>query len=641
MIPLVSDAVRHEGGLVKLIVKSMRVFQRLGVQGIRARIRHLVIQRKIRSLARASEDAHAVYRLWLEQEALRSDPAIAAKVISLLPRQPKISILLPTYEPDIQFLREAVSSVCDQVYGNWELCIADDASREVDVSAFVTAIDDERICFIERAENGNISAATNSALGLANGDYVTFLDQDDVLDPMALFWIVEALNRNPDARLLYSDEDKLGEDGLRCEAFFKPDWNYDYLLAHNYVCHLMVIERGLVESHQGFRVGFEGAQDHDLVLRVTEQLQGNEIVHVPRILYHWRRHAASTASNVDVKPRALRAGEQAIAQHLERSGVDAAVIVADQKYRVRYRATSPEPAVTIVIPTRDFVADLRVCVESIWRKTTYGNFRILIVDNGSVEPETHEYLHRLASERSDVDVVRDDRPFNFSALVNLGVAAARSEYVCLLNNDTEVIAGDWLSVMVGNLQRTDVGIVGAKLLYSDDTVQHAGVILGIGGVAGHAHKYFPSDSLGYYNRLSEQHQLSAVTAACLLTKKSVFDDVDGFDEQIAVAFNDVDFCLRVGEAGYKIVWAPDALLYHHESKSRGDETTPAKQARFSAEVRLMLARWGEKLTDDPAYNPNLTLIHENFAMAEESRNQTIAEVYEFHRQRRRLGRLRK
>ncbi len=524
-----------------------------------------------------------------------------------------ISIVMPVYKPDLAFLREAIASVQDQTYQDWELCICDDASSDEATTTCLAelCLDDPRIKFVQNKINKGISATTNCAANLATGRFIAFMDQDDMLTRDALSSIFLAVEESPLAKLIYSDEDKLSATGEREIPHFKPDFNYQLLLSQNYICHLLVIERKLFNQLDGCRSKYDGAQDHDLILRAIETLNNNEIVHIRRILYHWRAHETSTANNLETKPRALEAGREAIESHLARNFQKGEVQISNIRYRVTYHLEA-EPPVTIIIPTKNGAETLARCIQSIRNLTTYQNYSIMIVDNGSDEYQTLEYLKQFSKQ--GINVFVDNRPFNFSALNNRAVEQINHELVCLLNDDTEVISGDWLTEMVGHLLQPNVGIVGAKLLYPDNRVQHGGVILGIGGVAGHAHKHYEREADGYFSRLQVTQNLSAVTAACLLTKRSVWNEVGGMDEALSVAFNDIDYCLKVSEAGHTIVWTPWAELYHHESVSRGYETTPEKQERFRKEIELMRSRWGEKLLSDPHYNPHLTLEDESFSL---------------------------
>ncbi|MFL1455751.1 glycosyltransferase [Marinobacter sp. GN3S48] len=531
--------------------------------------------------------------------------------------QPLISILLPVFNPRIEFLRSAIGSVLKQTYQNWQLCVANDASTDPEVGRVLDqyAQMDQRVQVVHRARNGHISAASNSALEIAQGEYVALLDHDDELAQDSLLHVVEALNANPGALLLYSDEDKMDEFGQRFDPHFKPAWNPELLLSQNYISHLGVYQASRVKEIGGFRDGFDGSQDHDLVLRFTKGLDEHKIVHIPKVLYHWRSVEGSTAMASGEKSYTAAAGMKAVAGVVSDSP---GVIVEDgpvpNTYRVKYPLPEAPPKVSLLIPTRDGVDILKPCMEALLQRTDYPNFEVLILDNQSTCTRTLQYMDEVA-EDARVRVLRWNFPFNYSAINNFGAQHATGGIIGLVNNDIEPITSDWLREMVSHAVRADVGCVGAKLYYPNDTVQHAGVILGIGGVAGHAHKYFDRYADGYFSRLHLVQNVSAVTGACLLVRKHVFDEVGGLDEKnLAVAFNDVDFCLKVREAGYRNVWTPYAEAYHHESVSRGADDTPEKRNRHNREADYMRKRWGEALLSDPAYNPNLTLIHEDFSL---------------------------
>jgi glycosyltransferase involved in cell wall biosynthesis len=532
--------------------------------------------------------------------------------------KPKISIIMAVYNPSLQHLDAAIQSVLAQGYGNWELCIADDASTNDEVISLLHhySVLDSRIKVLVRGTNGHISEASNSALFMTNGDYIALLDHDDLLVPTALEWIVDTINRYPDADIIYSDEDKIGDTGTRFDPYFKSDFNYELFLAQNMISHLGVYRAVLVKGVGGFRKGVEGAQDHDLALRVLENSNPSKVIHIPRVLYHWRATEGSTALAIDQKSYAPCAGKQVIQDHLDRLGTAAQVTFADgnpSHYRVRFELMMPLPLISIIIPTRDRIDILKVCIESIRRLTTYQNFEIIIIDNGSELEETKDYLHEL--KMHGVNVIRDDRPFNYSALNNLGVEHATGSMLCLLNNDIEILTEDWLEELLSFAQRPNTGCVGARLWYPDRILQHGGVVLGIGGVAGHAHKGLSNNSTGYFSRAIHHQSYSAVTAACLMIKRSIYLEVGGFDENLPVAFNDVDFCLKVNAAGYTNIWTPYAEMIHHESASRGSEKTAEQQLRFTSEVELMRSRWSKTLLNDPAYNANLTLEHEDYSLA--------------------------
>lgn len=607
--------IRQAGGVRLVSRKVINIYRREGVAGIRRGIgafRHAIRNRS--GLNRNN------YAAWVLQYDTLTDEARKemARLGNGLRTKPLISIIMPVYNPAPDWLREAIESVRSQIYSEWELCIADDASTDPairDVLQHYQSLD-PRIKVVFRAANGHISAASNSALEIAGGDWIALFDHDDLLSAHALFWMVEAINRSPGAGLLYSDEDKITENGVRTEPHFKCEWNYELFLSYNMISHLGLYRADLVREVGRFRLGFEGAQDYDLALRCIERLAPSQIVHVPRVLYHWRIHSASTAQAGDSKPYALLAGERALNEHIQRVGLRArAELQPRGYYRVRFDLPVAQPLVSLIIPTRNGEMLVRQCIDSILHKTTYRNYEILLVDNGSDDPAALAYFQELA-QHPRIRVIRDDRPFNYSALNNGAVAQANGEYVGLVNNDIEVISPDWLAEMMSYAIQPGVGAVGARLLYPDRTVQHAGVILGLGGVAGHSHKHFPADHPGYFFRAILTQELSAVTAACLVVRKETYRAVGGLEERaLTVAFNDIDFCIRLKQAGYRNIYASYAELYHHESVTRGAENTPDKRARFQAECDYMKSRWADLLGADPAYSPNLTQDYEDFSYA--------------------------
>jgi GT2 family glycosyltransferase len=530
---------------------------------------------------------------------------------------PLISIIVPVYNVKPEWLKQAIESVQTQSYQKWQLCIADDCSTDPRLQDILKQAgkDDERIQVRFLEKNSGIAGASNVALSMAAGDFVGLLDNDDILAPNALSWVVETLQAEPDADCLYSDEDKITEKGKRYEPFFKPDWSPDTLRSYNYFCHFTVMRRSLVEQVGGFRSGFDGSQDYDLFLRVTEAAK--KVVHIPHILYHWRAIAGSVGKRPEAKMYAYESAKKALREHLERSHLEATVEngLFLGSYRLRYRLVNT-PKVAIIIPTKDKVQVLKRCIDSICERTSYPHYQIVVVDNASVENETRAYYSSLKS-RDMISVLTYDQPFNFSAINNFAVKNIETEYEYLLflNNDTEVISPDWLEEMLGFLQRSDVGAVGNLLYYPNNTVQHGGVILGIGGIAGHSHKYFPRSDYGYFGRLKTVQNLTAVTAACLMTKREIFTEIGGFDETLSHAFNDVDFCLRMRDRGYLIVYTPFAELYHHESVSRGYEDTPERRIRFGQERQFCEDRWREVLEQgDPYYSPHLSLTREDFSL---------------------------
>lgn len=562
------------------------------------------------------------YHDWIDQVEAPSlpTPEHAEAVMANLAHRPLISVVMPTYNTPEVYLRACIDSVLAQVYPHWELCIADDHSPDERVREVLReyAARDVRIRVVYRAENGHISRASNSALELAQGEFVALLDHDDALPPHALYFMALAMNQHPDAQILYSDEDKIDAKGQRSEPHFKSDWNPDLFYSQNYVSHLGVYRRDLLQRIGGFRTGVEGSQDQDLLLRCLPHVTASQVVHVPRVLYHWRALEGSTARAAGEKSYTTDAGLKALRDHFDTQGPAGTTVEAGlvpNTYHVCWPWPEPQPLVSLLIPTRDRKTITELAVRSILDKTTYPHYEILILDNGSVEPETLAWFADVQAEDARVKVLRYDHPFNYSAINNFGVQHARGSIVGLVNNDVEVISPDWLTEMVRHASRPDIGCVGAKLYYSNGKIQHAGVILGIGGVAGHAHKYFGRNQHGYFSRLKLVQNFSAVTAACLLVRRDVYEAAGGLDEDnLHVAFNDVDFCLKVRQAGYRNLWTPYAELYHHESISRGHEDTPEKQTRFNKEVAFMKNKWADQLLVDPFYNPHLTKDREDFSM---------------------------
>ena len=531
---------------------------------------------------------------------------------------------MPVYNPPLDYLRQAIESVQAQVYPHWEICIADDASPNAAVRELLTelAAQDPRIKLVFREKNGHISAATNSALEIATGDYIALMDNDDLLPPHALAYMALAAHQHPQAGLIYSDEDKVTEDNVRQAPYFKCQFNYELFLSQNMISHFGVYRRSVLEEIGGFRVGYEGAQDWDLALRVIEKVGPENIVHVPRVLYHWRIFPGSTALALEEKDYALKAQIESITSHLQRIGKpDTQVYPAPGipgLLRIKHRLPDPLPLVSIVIPTRDRVELLSMCVNSILEKTAYPNYQIVVVDNGSTDEKALAYLDSIAKDER-VKVIRADIPFNYSALNNMGVAQTDGEYLVLMNNDIEITQTDWLEEMLAFACQPDIGCVGAQLWYPNNTLQHGGVVLGIGGVASHAHKGIPRGNFGYFGRASAHQMFSAVTAACLMIRKSTYQAVDGFDETLKVAYNDVDFCLKVRAQGLRNLYNPFASFIHHESASRGSDQEGSNQQRLAAEAAIMKQRWGALIADDPAYSPNLTLLGDDFSMAWPSR----------------------
>ncbi len=601
--------------------RLLGVLRREGPSGI---IRGL--QRKpIQPSADTGGAIHDSYKEWLRWERanmpVERDRMLAD--VRFLEAQgvarPTIAVVMPCYNPPLDLLEAAIQSVLQQSWPHWTLHIADDASTKPNVRKELEdwASHDSRICVSFSDVNGHISKASNLALSTVKAPYFALLDQDDLLADDALLHVVVQIMQHPDVGLIYSDEDKIDTAGQRSGPYFKPDFNPDLLLGQNTISHLGVYSTPLVQAVGGFRTGFEGSQDHDLALRCIEHLRPDQVIHIPRVLYHWRVHAGSTAANIDEKPYALVAGVAAVQDHLDRTepGAKVSLVEGLNQYRVRFPVPQPQPTVTAIVPTRNGLSFLKPCIDGLLNHTDYGAMHILIVDNGSDDPET---LAQMAvwAEDPRVQIRRDDQPFNFSALNNSAVASVDSEFVLLLNNDVSMIHPEWLQEMVSQGVRPGVGAVGAALWYPDDTLQHGGVILGVGGVASHAHKGFGQGHPGYFGRARLLQSLTAVTAACLLVRRRLYQDVGGLNERdLSVAFNDIDFCIRLTRMGYRTIWTPFAQLYHHESVSRGDDLAPDKVVRFQSEVDYMFNTWQEDLLYDPAYNPNLTLGGDDFAIA--------------------------
>ena len=547
--------------------------------------------------------------------------------------KPLISIVMPVYNIEERWLRDAIDSVLIQLYPNWELCIADDCSPAPHIRKVLDEYKarDSRIKVVYRPKNGHISEASNSALELASGEYIALLDHDDTLAEHALYHVVCAINQHPDADLFYSDEDKINAEGHRFGPYFKTDWNPDLFYTQNMFCHLGVYRRSIVEKIGRFRKGYEGSQDYDLALRAIQQTDSTKICHIPRILYHWRAIEGSTALNLKSKNYAVSASRRAVADYFATAYPEMAVKIVDSHgvakhkgyHRVVWPIPDPAPKVTLLIPTRNAYKLVRTCVESILAKTTYPNYEVVILNNQSDDPETLAYFASL-KEQGKATILDYNEPFNFSAVNNFGVAHTDGDIIGLINNDIEVITPGWLEEMVGHALRPEIGAVGAKLYYPDDTIQHGGVILGVGvcdmPIAGHAFYHLPKNDPGYYARAILTQGFSAVTAACLLVRRDVFEEVNGLEEErLTVAFNDVDFCLKIQEKGYRNLWTPYAELYHHESATRGYEDTPEKMQRFRQEQEYMRGRWGDVLDNDPYYNPNLNIYRGDFSLAEASR----------------------
>ena len=549
---------------------------------------------------------------------------------------PTISILTPLYNTPEPYLREFLDSFVDQTAPNGQLCLADASDVEHDAVKRIVEeyqAKNQRIVY-KKIENKGIAANTNAAASLATGDYLALADHDDILAPHAMYTMGKAIlqlrERGEPDGFLYSDEALFSKSIQRpIVAHFKPDYAPDYLLCCNYICHLAVFQKALWDAVGGERPECDGSQDHDLFLRLIEQVGG--AAHVPQVLYYWRVHAGSTSGGTEAKPYVAAAAKKALADHLARTGCTGTVEdgLFPSTYRVKWDIEG-DPKVSILIPNKDHTDDLEKCLQSIWKKTTWDNYEIIVIENNSTDPATFAYYEKAKQRYDGLKVVTyPEKGFNFSGINNFGRKAAAGDYLLLLNNDVEVRNGDWLTELLRQCaHKGGAAICGAMLYYPDETLQHAGVITGLGGYAGHSHKYKQKGGSGYLFRIATVQDFSAVTGACLLVKASVYDEVGGLDEQFAVAFNDVDFCLRVRDAGCRIAWTPYAELTHYESKSRGgDEKDPAKAARFAAEQqRLYTIHGKENILDDPYYNPNLTRDREDFSESDDLRGLKAGKV---------------
>ncbi len=531
---------------------------------------------------------------------------------------PVFSIVMPLYKTPERYLREMLDSIVAQTYPNWELCLADGSPKGAEVYKTVKRYmdKDSRIRYKKLGSNQGISENTNAAMAMASGDYIVLADHDDAMTENALYECARAVREHPDCQVIYSDEDKMDMDGgALFDPHFKPDFNPDLLTSVNYICHQFVVKRELAERVGGLRKEFDGAQDYDFIFRCTEAAEG--VWHIPKVLYHWRCHQDSTASNPQSKLYAFEAGSKAIMEHYRRMGIEAEKVEKGVDYGIYHTIfkIKGNPKVSIIIPNKDHCQDLDLCMRAVLTRATYKNVEFVVVENNSTKKETFEYYDAIQKEFPQVRVVVWDREFNYSAINNFGVKHASGEYLLFLNNDTELIAENFIEEMLGFCQRDDVGAVGARLLYQDDTIQHAGVVVGFGGIAGHTFIGLHKAENSYFHRAMCAQDYSAVTAACMMSKRTVFEKTGGFSEELAVAFNDIDYCMKVRSLGKLVVYAPYAVLYHYESKSRGLEDTPEKVARFNREVAKFAKKWPDILKNgDPYYNPNLTLRKSNFAL---------------------------
>ena len=583
------------------IKKGIRYLKHYGVRGFYAR------------LLERFEEREVEYQEWYEKNK-PSEEELARQRKKKWKEPVTISVLVPAYRTPEVFLRQMIESVLNQTYPHLELCIADGSGENISVEKVVKEYQakDQRVRYQRLEKNEGIAGNTNAAIRMATGDYLALFDHDDLLAPNALFEVASTIEKDK-ADVVYTDEDKVTSDlKEHFQPHFKPDFNPDLLCSNNYICHLFVVKRSLALKLGGQDPAYDGAQDYDFIFRCTEEAE--KIVHIAKILYHWRVHQASTADNPTSKMYAFDAGKRAIEAHLQRIGAKAEVSHTKDLgfYRVKYQVQG-NPKVSIVIPNKDEKETLKKCLESIWQKTTYSNYEIILVENNSTTREIRDYYQELDG-KNGVRVVYWDKEFNYSAINNFGISYAKGEYILCLNNDITVISPEWMEELLANCQRSEVGIVGARLYYPDNTIQHAGIVLGMGGCAGSLFVGLARSRGGYLHKAALQQDLSAVTAACFMVKKEAFEKVGGFEEKLAVAFNDVDFCLKVRHAGYLVVYDPYAELYHHESKTRGYENTEAKKRRFQEEIEYMRCHWMPDILRDPYYNENLSLKASDYSL---------------------------
>lgn len=561
--------------------------------------------------------AEGGYEAWLARHKV-DKRTLRRQKHAAFAQKPLISIVIPLYCTPLPYLKELLESVRRQSYENWQLCLAD-GSPDDKVKEFIEKHygREKRIVYRKLEENGGISVNTNEAVALAAGEYLMLCDHDDTLEPDALYEIVKAIN-DTGADVLYTDEDKVSMDGRHYfDPNFKPDFNLFRLRENNYICHIFVVKKSLTDETGLLRSEFDGAQDFDFILRCCEKAQ--KITHIPKVLYHWRCHMDSTAADPSSKAYAYEAGRKAVREHYQRLGIDAKVEMTERPgwYRSHVKVQG-NPLISVIIPNKDHTDDLELCLFSMTRKSTYRNYEILIVENNSEKEETFEYYRKLPDRYPKARVLTWEKEFNYSAINNFAAKEAKGEYLLFLNNDVEILTPDWMEEMLQNCQQENVAAVGAKLYYPDDTIQHAGVVLGLGGIAGHIMCRASKEDPGYFGRMISVQEISAVTAACMMVKKSDFDAVGGLDETFQVAFNDIDLCMKFRAAGKKIIFTPYAELYHYESKSRGLEDTPEKQFRFDKEVKRFQEKWAQQLEmGDPYYSPNLSVTEGDCSLRED------------------------
>lgn len=582
-------------------------FKRYGFTGFFAKLKSKIKE--------GSVNINKFYPLWINENE-PGETELQEQRSSGFAYSPLISIAVPVYRTPLPLLEEMINSVVNQTYPNWELCIADGGSGSDALKKVLEeyASKDERIKLAFLEKNLGIALNSNKAIELAGGDFVALLDHDDTLAPFALYETVGAVNENPEADFIYSDEDKITENGKnRFDPHFKPDFSPDLLRSYNYITHLSVVKRTLLNETGCFREGFEGGQDYDLILRITEKAR--KIIHIPKILYHWRISRSSAAGSNSAKPYAEASAKKALTEHLERTGLKGVVEHTNSigHFRIIHE-NKGDRLISIIIPNKDNPHLLNQCINSIKSRTSYKNYEVVIVENNSSNPETFNLYDRLSSNKK-IKIIEWNKEFNYSAVNNFGAENSDGSTLLFLNNDTEVISGGWLKEMSSYFSRKNVGAVGSKLYFPGNHIQHAGIIIGMTDVAGHPFANFPRESEGYMHKLEVTQNLSAVTGACMMTPKEVFESVGGFDPGYPLAFGDVDYCLNVREKGFLIIFTPHAELYHYETATRGHENTVKKQERYLGEVACFKKRWGKLLENgDPYYNPNLALNREDFSL---------------------------
>ena len=580
-------------------------------EGTRIRLKLRKINDKIHGTGTKPLDD---YQLWIQNNE-PDEKELENQRNTQFKLNPKISIITPMYNTPVNFFNELVDSLIDQTYPNWELCLGDGSPKKNDELEEICK-KDSRIKYHFIGENKGISGNTNEALKLVTGNYIALLDHDDLLPKFSLFEVVKCINGNPDADFIYSDEDKIEEkDGKRYDPNFKPDFAPDTLRSNNYICHFSVLKKELMDKLGGFRSEYDGSQDHDLFLRMSETT--DKIVHIPKVLYHWRVYELSTSkAGGNAKPYAYIAGKKAVQDHINRLGLKGTVEFGKTMgtYKVNYKIIG-NPKVSIIIPNKDYVSTLKTCLKSITELTTYKNYEIIIVENNSTEKSTFRYYKKIEQNEKIKVIYFPEKEFNYSKIINFGVKHSKGDYIIQLNNDTKIITPNWIEEMLGFAQRKDVGAVGVRLIYPDKSIQHVGIIIGMGGIAGHVFKGLPNKVNAYFAKDTLIQNLSAVTAACIMNPRYIYDEVGFMDEKFKVAFNDVDFCLKIREKGKLIVMNPFVQLFHYESKSRGYEDTPEKKARFNSEIERFKEKWPDILKNgDPYYNKNLRIDIDQFAI---------------------------